>query len=440
MFRKKLPVLLFLGICLLTTTVSAQNPRKFFKAGEEFVNSKNYEDAIDQFTKAIELNPEYTDAYLARAQAFENLDKLQEAYEDYKRAFVFLPKEEFVAYSLGKISNELGEYEQALGYLNTATTLSRKYLPAYQEKVISLLELEDYKFAIKVSDTALALEDNAINYYYHGVVNERLNKPEAAESDYTKAISENRNFIDGLLALAKLRLQMNKLDLAMGHCNSILRIDNRNTDAYMIRSKIYVQNLDYPSAINDMSKNILIEPDNPDMYFQRGIYYQDFNQHTNAISDFTKVITMNDRDPEAYFKRARSYEEILNYVAAVKDYETIASLSEFDMQARKLLKEANERLYELNREEDKPEISLDEPILKDEIIIEIPGDKEEIVFKGIVADQSSLEFLRINGKDISFESKRNGFSFLTNVEVSGIDTITIEASDIYHNQETFAYL
>lgn len=439
MCKRRIPMLTILALTIFSTTVMAQSPRKFFKTGEDFMESGNYEDAIEQFSKAVELDPDYTDGYLARAEAFEKLGKIQEAFDDYNRAYVFLPKEEEVAYHLGKLSNQLGEYDRAMVFLNQATNLSRKFLPAYQEKIESLIELEDYQCAIKVCDTALALENNALNYYYHGVVSELLNKPEIAEMDYERSVDKDRQFIDGMLALARIRLELGKLDPAMRQCENVLRLDNRNTEAYMIRSKIHVANLDYPNAINDMSKNILIEPDNPEMYFQRGIYYQEFNQHTNAISDFSKVISMNQKDPEAYFKRARSYEEILNYAAAVKDYETIASLSEFDMQARKLLKEANERLYELNRENDKPVITLETPAILNNQFIAIAKNKEEVLVKGLVRDESDLEFLRINGKDVSFERKIDGIEFLANVEVEGFDTVLVEASDIYHNQQEMVY-
>jgi len=439
MSNRRLFLFILFGFTILSVNVLGQNPKKFYRAGEDFMTTKNYEDAIAQFTKAIELDPDYTKAYLARAEGFEQLGKIQEAYDDYNRTYVFIPKDEVVVYKLGQLSFQLEEYDKAMLFLNKATMMSRKLLPAYQEKVKTLIALEDYKNAIKVSDTTLSLDNNAINYYYHGVVSELLNSPEAAEADYVKSVGKDRDFMDGILALARIRMELDKLDLAMSHCENALRIDNRNSEAYMIRSQIHVKNLDYPSAINDMSKNILIEPDNSQMYFQRGVYYQDFNQHTNAISDFSKVITVNDKDPEAYFKRARSYEEILNYAAAVKDYETIASLSEFDMQARKMLKEANDRLYELNRESDLPEITLETPVVNDDKFINVAADKNEVVFKGLVADKSDLEFLQINGKDVMFESRREGFSFLASVEVEGIDTILIAASDIYHNQKEMVY-
>lgn len=49
------------------------------------IKLKRIEAAIDDCTKAIELNPGYQRAYLRRAAAFEEKDKLDEALEDYKK-------------------------------------------------------------------------------------------------------------------------------------------------------------------------------------------------------------------------------------------------------------------------------------------------------------------------------------------------------------------
>ncbi|MCK4346043.1 MAG: tetratricopeptide repeat protein [Bacteroidales bacterium] len=439
MEKKNLWTSIVLILVFLSTAVMGQNPRKFYKAGEEFIETANFEDAIEQFSKAIELDPDFVNAYIARANAYENVGKFEEATEDYNRALVFKPKEADVSYRLGVTYNKLNKYEEALLALNKATKLSKRNLPPYQEKVKTLLALEDYKFAIKVADTALLLKENALNFYQHGLVNEKLGKPDDAEKDYMKAIAKDRRYIDGYLSLAELRIELNKLDQAMNNCNTVINLDSRNTRAYLIRSEIYTKSLDYVRAINDISHIILIEPENSRMYYIRGTYYQEFNQHGNAINDFNKVISVNDKDPDAYFKRAKSYEEIMNYEAAAKDYETITTLSEFDMKARKLLEEAKDRLFEINRESDKPIIVLRDVIIIDESTIQVQGDKDEIVLKGVIEDQSDLEFLKINEKDVHFEGDKSNFEFLTNVKIKDLDQIIISAGDVYENQETAVF-
>jgi len=57
--------------------------------------------------------------------------------------------------------------------------------------------------------------------------------------------------------------------------------------------------MDYPRAIDDISKNIRMNPEDEEMYFVRGCYYQEFTQHTNAINDFTKVLLINPKNADA---------------------------------------------------------------------------------------------------------------------------------------------
>lgn len=42
-------------------------------------------EAIEDCTKAVELNPNYVKAYIRRAKLYEENDKLDEALEDYKK-------------------------------------------------------------------------------------------------------------------------------------------------------------------------------------------------------------------------------------------------------------------------------------------------------------------------------------------------------------------
>ncbi len=56
--------------------------------------------------------------------------------------------------------------------------------------------------------------------------------------------------------------------------------------------------------------------------------------------------------------RMRKY---MNYDKAMDDYTKITVLSEFNQEARKMLKDAQDRLYELNREKDAPEITVISP-------------------------------------------------------------------------------
>ncbi len=307
----------------------------------------------------------------------------------------------------------------------------------YPEKVQTLIGLRMFDQALKVSDTALIIKDTPMDYYWRGIVYRNLNNDILGKRELEKAISKDKKLAEPRLELARLLLAADPQE-AMNQCNEVLKNDDRNTEAYLVRSDVYKKNLDYPSAINDISKNILIDPSNPAFYLARGLCYQEFNQHTNAINDFSKYVSIKPDNPKAYFARAKSYEEIMNYEKAMLDYNKITELSKYDMEARELLDGAKSRLYELNREGVAPVITIISPAPVSDAI-EIRGDKAAILITGKIADKSKIKSFLINNGPVSIAETEGGYEFLSNIDVSGIDKITLIAIDDYDNEKVLNY-
>jgi tetratricopeptide (TPR) repeat protein len=421
-----------------TICVYGQNGKKFFKAGNDFVESLKYEDAVVQYTSAIGIEPSNPDYYYARGMAYKSLVKYNEAKSDFEKALVFAPRSVDALIGLGAVCNKMGVFEEALKSLNRASSIDKRNGAIYPEKVITLIGLEKYDMALRVSDTAVLIKDTPMNYYYKGIIYTKLNNDLFAKKEFEKAIAKDKKLADPRLALADLLLRTGDAAGAMAQCTEILQNDDRNTAAYMMRSKVYMKNLDYPSAINDLSKNILIEPGNPDFYLFRGKAYQDFNQHTNAINDFSKYISINPENPDAFFARAKSYEEIMNYDKAMEDYTKITVLSEFNQEARKMLKDAQTRLYELNREAVPPEIAVVSPAPVNETV-EIRGDNTSLLITGKIKDKSKIKSFTINNEAVSTLEKGGEYEFLSKVNVAGIDKITLIARDDYDNEKSVTY-
>jgi tetratricopeptide (TPR) repeat protein len=422
---------------LASVSLPGQSAKKFVKAGNELMENQKYEEAIASFTSALNIEPSNPDYYYVRGQVYEKMSKFKEAKADYEKVIVFAPKNLNAMISLGAIDNKMGNFEDALKLLNKASGIDKRNARVYPEKVITLIGLERYDQALKVSDSAIMIKDIPMNYYYRGIIYRKLNNDTLAKKELEKAISKDKKLAEPRLALAEMLIPANPQE-AMNQCNEVLKNDDRNTDAYLMRSKVYKKNLDYPNAINDISKNILINPADPSFYLSRGICYQEFSQHTNAINDFSKYISIKPDDPEAYFARARSYEEILNFDKAVEDYNKITALSEFDMKARKMLKDAQTRLYELNREKVPPEITVVSPAPSGETI-EIRGDKSAVLVSGKIREKSKMKSFLINNGQVALTGKNGEYEFLSNVEVNGINKITFSAIDDYDNEKTLSY-
>lgn len=403
------------------------------------MKSQRYEDAVAQFTTAIQLNPTSTDGYLARGDAYEKMGMYEESYQDYEKARVFDDKNVNILYLMGRICNKLGKHEESLMHLNKATTLAKRESKLYPEKVRSLLALKRYDRALQVSDTALLLKQDEVNLYQRGRAFDELQNYRRAKEDYEKAIRKNKHYVPPRLAIAEIFIKENKLDEAMKQCNFMIEEDDLNSAAYTVRSKIYKAQLNYPLAINDISRNILIEPEVADHYATRGAFYQEFNQHANAVNDFSKAISLKPELPDYYFERAESYEQLNEFEKAQTDYEKITVLSEFNQEARQMLAEVKDRLYEINRETDAPEISLTNPVANGSLI-NVRGDADKIIVSGSIKEESPLKSLVINGNESVFERGSDGlYNFLTNVDIRDSEKISILATDNYDNERSLTF-
>lgn len=432
--------LIVLGALLLASTAMfAQNARKHFKTGEDFVQAGNYRDAIEQFTKALELEPDMDRAYLARAVAYENLDMLLEAAADFDRAATFLERDPEVFYEAGRLYYELGAYEKSLERLDRAISIKRNYVEPHLVKTKVLMAQERYEEALAQADLALDLKETSDNFYYRGLVQMKLGNPESAEADFVSAIDEDRKNARALRALADVRIKLNKTDFALQNINTAIQIEPDNPEGYVIRSKAYVKKLDYPRAIDDISKVILLNPDDPQMYYLRGVYYQEFTQHNNAVNDFTKALLLEPDNADALYKRAWSYEQVANYKDAIKDYESLVSLSEYDVQAQILLKEARARLFELYREEDEPEIVIVEPAPREKQVLQFPKDSRIVSVKGKLIDESPIKSLKVDGLEVQPIEGEEGWEFLAALDIENKDDVLFEVTDVYDNTASVRY-
>jgi len=435
---KKRVLVLAAVMVFLTLSVFSQNGKKFYKAGNEFVDNLKYEDAVAQFTSAIGLEPSNSDYYFARAEAFEILNKNPEAYADYEKTLVFKPKDIDAIIGKGRVCNKMKKYDEALAMLNLASRLDKRNSQVYSEKVQTLIGLKKYDQALKASDTAVLIKDEPMNYFYRGKIYVALNNDILGRKELEKAISKDKKLVEPRLELAELLIRNNDSREAMNQINFVLTYNDKNADAYIARSKIYKKNLDYPSAINDVSKTILIDPANPEYYLIRGLDYQEFNQHSNAINDFSKYISLRPDSSYAYFARAKSYEETMNLPKAMEDYNKITVLSEFDMRARKMLKDAQTRLFELNREKVAPEITVVSPAPVNDSV-EIKGDITMVLISGKIKDKSKIKSFTINDKEATKTEKNGEYEFFANVDVKDINIITLVARDDYDNEKILNY-
>ncbi|OGQ53210.1 MAG: hypothetical protein A3J24_02300 [Deltaproteobacteria bacterium RIFCSPLOWO2_02_FULL_53_8] len=178
-----------------TDTVKALSAADWYDKGWVYSDAKDYDNAIEAYSKAIELDPDYGSAYNNRGIAYRNKDQLDKAIEDYNKA-IYLEPNNAIAYNNRAIAyNKTGQYEREMEDYNKAISLKPDLAKAYSNRGNAFTDVKQYDRAIEDFNKAISLEpDDAITYYNRANAYYKNGRPDMAIEDYGKAISLKPDF------------------------------------------------------------------------------------------------------------------------------------------------------------------------------------------------------------------------------------------------------
>jgi len=78
-------------LCWVSINSEAQSGQNYFEKGNAWREFRDYKGAIEQYTKAIALNPNYYQAFLNRAFVMQILGNYEAAHKDFNRAIQIKP-------------------------------------------------------------------------------------------------------------------------------------------------------------------------------------------------------------------------------------------------------------------------------------------------------------------------------------------------------------
>jgi len=120
----------------------------FAKRGYDYEQKKDYNKAIKEYTKAIELNPKSAIYYNNRGVSYDDLGKYTTAIADYTKAIELNPKYADAYSNRGVSYHELGKYTTAIADYTKAIELNPKHADAYSNRGVSYRKLNQHDKAV----------------------------------------------------------------------------------------------------------------------------------------------------------------------------------------------------------------------------------------------------------------------------------------------------
>ncbi len=321
----------------------------------------NYRKAIEYYNKAISLDSSNNLAYFNRGLCFMDMRVLDSARTDFEKA-IQMDEFHFQAWlKLGEAYLNLKQYQEAITCFrkvlkqnSNLLLLSSAYSglgSVYNELQMDTLSILNLTYAITFNPNFDTL------YFNRGAGYMNIKNYDLAIKDFTKAISIDNNFLMAYIYRSNAYALVNDYQLAILDLNKSIEIDSLfSIHIYFNRASCYFEIKEYQKAIEDFTFYLQHLPNDKEVLNSRGYLYLLTGYYEKAIKDLSKAIHLDHNYAYAYSNRGFAYANIGKFELAFKDFQKSKVLDSTNSVLYKhwgltllKLKKYNESLKELEK-------------------------------------------------------------------------------------------
>lgn len=264
------------------------NAMTWVYAGCNEDNKGNYDNAIEAYTFAVKLAPEYASAYSFRAATYINMHRYKEACQD-------------VIDALDADNSDTEAFYMIYDLADSAMTYLAPQLKAKQLKE----------------------PNNSLWSYYLGLAYNHVHDYNNAEEAFNKAVtitkSNGNSYAQIYQNLAEVQNELGKYAEALQNLDECLITDSTNIRTWRDRADIYYNMGNNMAAIECMSKAISLSPESAYSYYCRARYYMYNNMLRNALDDINTAISLDDKDISNLIQRCEIHNRMGQHSEANND-------------------------------------------------------------------------------------------------------------------------
>jgi tetratricopeptide (TPR) repeat protein len=243
--------------------------------GIALYNNQDYIGAIKIFNDVLVQDPRNFLAYNARGTAYLELKEYDKAIGDYSKAIELQPFFPDAYYNLGRVYRLLKKYDEAIANLKKSIKLSPPEFGYRANGNIGLIyhQQREYAKALEAFATAISYDDSkADTYYLRGETYTAMENYEAAISDYQAALSRFPNYNQAYQGLGYAFYKTAQFDQARTALNKAVEISSNSPTTHFYLMLVYLatdqldqaraevsQAMDGIGALSEEEQNLLFK-------------------------------------------------------------------------------------------------------------------------------------------------------------------------------------
>ncbi len=318
----------------------------------------DYNEAVDQFEKAIDADANFVEPYLNIGKVFEQLRQPEKALEAYNRALKAFPGNAdaealrgkmFLAQAQklieqGKTSDAKALMEQGKSTFDSVVATDFENVPANNALALYWLLNKDVSKAEEYVKQVLIVQPfNVTALNTRGLIFLERNELRFARWIFEqKVLTLDPNSIEAHTNLGTVLVRQNDLPLAVKHFKDAVKLDPRNVPARLNLGAIFIDFLNYKAASDEFRKVLEIEPDNVEAVIGDATATLGLGNFDAAIAGWERALKMDSRRTillkrvgELYEKRSTK-EDVLKALGYYRRFVKAANVPATDFTSKKI--------------------------------------------------------------------------------------------------------
>lgn len=290
--------------------------------GNTFLGLKRYEDALDAYDKAIQIQPNYLEAWTNRGKALDSLRRYEEAIQAFEAALKIQPDYLEALNSQGDVQIKMQQYSAAIASFDKVVELKPDYASAWERRGWTLHNMRQYDKAVESYDKAVKSKpDFARAWYNRGNSFASWERyPEAVES-YDKAVQFQPNFYQAWYSRGSALNKLQQYERAIESFDEALEFHPDDAEAWYGRGWALHQLKRYEDAVTSYNKAIKFKRDMTQAWYNLGNAFYNLERYPDAIASYNRTVEIKSDHYEAWYSRGNALVNLKRYQEAIDSYD-----------------------------------------------------------------------------------------------------------------------
>jgi len=279
---------------------AVQQAKALYNQGNRQYDSKNLSAAIVCYQKALEIWPDFFEAYFNLAKACQDLGDHEQAVFYYHKTLELKPGFAEAHFNIGVSLQEKEHFRQAIDSYRKALQVTPQFVAAHQNMGSCFQHLAQTDQAIACYEKALEYEPNAAQIHYNiGQTFYEKDEWEKAAASFQQALNLKPDYAEASHNLGLACYRLNRLDEAIACFQKSARLKPEHVNIYYDLGNSYRDQGDLDGMIGCYQKVLGLDPDSVQAYHNLAVAFRGRNNLDQAIACCRKALQTRPDHPDS---------------------------------------------------------------------------------------------------------------------------------------------